>query len=153
VSQTLGVSGLFLRVAVSCLTVAVGRDIRQAGLVDSTAAVLVHLCTAAQWARARLHGELSPQPDVGFVHLSAPEQVHLPATRLYSGRTDLMLLCIDPDRLHAPVRWEPGVPTDPEAMLFPHLYGALPVAAVTDVVVYRPGPDGAFPPAAGAAQS
>ncbi|SFF42442.1 Protein of unknown function [Mycobacterium sp. 455mf] len=84
----------------------------------------------------------------GFVHLSAPEQVHLPANRLYSGRGDLVLLHIDPAKLTDPVRWEPGVPTDPEAMLFPHLYGPLPVDAVMTTTVYEPDDQGRFAPLA-----
>jgi uncharacterized protein (DUF952 family) len=109
---------------------------------------LLHICAAGDWADAQSLGELCPDSlrEVGFVHLSTPEQVHLPANRLYSGRDDLLLLHIDPDRLDAPVSWEPGVPTDPEAMLFPHLYGPLPVAAVVAVTEYRPGPDGRFAP-------
>jgi uncharacterized protein (DUF952 family) len=83
---------------------------------------------------------------VGFVHLSAPAQVHLPANRLYAGRTDLVLLHCDPALLSAPVRWEPGVPTDPQSMLFPHLYGPLPIAAVTRVTRYLPDEEGAFAP-------
>jgi uncharacterized protein (DUF952 family) len=103
-------------------------------------AVLVHLCTAPEWSCARTREELRPDSlhQLGFVHLSTPEQVHLPASRLYRGRTDLLVLHIDPARLRAPVRWELGVPTDPEAMLFPHLYGPLPVSAVFDVADYRP---------------
>ncbi|MBN9635380.1 MAG: DUF952 domain-containing protein [Actinobacteria bacterium] len=109
-------------------------------------AVLVHLCSETDWARAQFDGELRPPSlaEVGFVHLSAPEQVHLPANRLYRGHSDLILLVCDPQLLGSPVRWEPGVPTDPASMLFPHLYGALPVAAVTGTVPYRPGADGAF---------
>jgi uncharacterized protein (DUF952 family) len=112
----------------------------------STPRVLVHLCTADEWQHAQGAGEHRPPSldDVGFVHLSAAEQVHLPANRLYSGRTDLVLLRCDPALLAAPVRWEPGVPTDPASMLFPHLYGPLPVAAVTTVTAYLPGADGAF---------
>jgi uncharacterized protein (DUF952 family) len=107
---------------------------------------LVHLCTADDWRQAQRIGEHRPPSldDVGFVHLSAPEQVHLPANRLYAGRADIVLLRCDPAVLGAPVRWEPGVPTDPASMLFPHLYGALPVAAVTSVTAYLPGVDGAF---------
>lgn len=113
--------------------------------------VLVHLCGAEQWARARQLGRLGPETASGgeFIHLSTPEQVHLPANRLYRGRGDLVLLHIDPARLDAPVRREPGVPTDPESMLFPHLYGPLPVAAVVRVAAYPPAADGTFAPIAG----
>ena len=88
---------------------------------------LVHLCSAEDWLRQQARGEHRPDSlgAVGFVHLSTPEQVHLPANRLYAGRTDLVLLRIDPARLSSPIRWEPGVPTDPDAMVFPHLYGAI----------------------------
>ncbi|WP_280830234.1 DUF952 domain-containing protein [Mycolicibacterium frederiksbergense] len=110
--------------------------------------VLVHLCSADDWRRAQNRGEHRPDSlsAQGFVHLSTPEQVHLPANRLYAGRADLVLLHIDPAGLSDPVRWEPGVPTDPQSMLFPHLYGPLPAAVVTGVAAYLPGPDGRFAP-------
>ncbi len=107
--------------------------------------LLVHLCGLREWENARRRGEIAPGPDVEFVHLSSQAQVHLPANRLFAGRTDLVLLYLDPERLLSPVRWEPGVPGDPEAMVFPHLYGPLPVEAVVHVGDYRPGPDGTFP--------
>ncbi len=108
--------------------------------------VLVHLCGTQQWAQARRGGGISPADGADFIHLSRPDQVHLPASRLYRGRSDLVLLHIDPTRLDAPVRWEPGVVTDPEAMLFPHLYGRLPVTAVIRVTAYPPDADGSFAP-------
>ena len=112
--------------------------------------VLVHLCGEQDWAAVSSQAEYRPPSldDVGFIHLSAPEQVHLPANRLFSGRTDLVLLYLSPALLASPLRWEPGVPGDPEAMLFPHLYGPLPVAAVTSITPYLPGVDGTFPPLA-----
>ncbi|MFE3291575.1 DUF952 domain-containing protein [Rhodococcus sp. NPDC059234] len=106
------------------------------------------MCTADQWEQARVSGSRLPETFAadGFVHLSTTVQVHLPANRIFAGRTDLVLLYLDPSRLDAELRWEPGVPTDPESMVFPHLYGPLPAAAVTRVRAYRPGPDGVFVP-------
>ena len=80
------------------------------------------------------------------MHLSTPEQVHLPAARLFPGRRDVLLLVVDPARLADPVRFEPGVPGDPSSMRFPHLYGPLPVAAVVAVVPYDPDADPVLPP-------
>lgn len=113
--------------------------------------VLVHLCSVEEWRTAQCDGEHRPDSlsGQGFVHLSAPEQVHLPANRLYAGRRDLLLLYIDPEKLTDPVRWEPGVPTDPEAMLFPHLYGPLPVTAVTGTTPYLPDDRDRFAPLVG----
>lgn len=110
--------------------------------------VLLHLVTTAQWREAVAGGVVAPPSlaEVGFVHLSGPEQVHLPAERLLGGRTDVWLLVLDPARIPAEVRWEPGLPTDPESMRFPHAYGPVPLAAVTAVLPYRPGPDGRFGP-------
>jgi uncharacterized protein (DUF952 family) len=110
--------------------------------------MLVHICAADEWHHAKDRGEHRPDSlsAVGFIHLSTSEQVHLPANRLYAGREDLVLLHIDADRLTDPVRWEPGVPTDPESMLYPHLYGPLPVEAVTSVTPYQPAADGSFEP-------
>lgn len=109
--------------------------------------VLLHLCTPPERVSYELAGEIAPASlgEVGFVHLSTPEQVALPAQRLFAGRDDLQLLVLDPaalERAGVEVRWEPGVPGDPDAMRFPHAYGAVPTAAVVDVVAYPPGPDG-----------
>lgn len=109
---------------------------------------LVHLCRRHEWERARAAGAIRPESvrAGGFVHLSTQGQVHLPANRIFGDRSDLLLLYIDPAALDAPLRWEPGVPGDPDAMLFPHLYGALPADAVVAARPYRPGPDGRYPP-------
>ena len=102
--------------------------------------VLLHLIEPTAWRAALTAGAVRPPSldAVGFVHLSAPDQVHLPAQRLYPGRRDLVLLVVDPARLGDPVRFEPGVPADPDGLLFPHLYGPLPTSAVIAVVPYRP---------------
>jgi uncharacterized protein (DUF952 family) len=70
--------------------------------------------------------------------------VALPANRLFRGRSDLLLLVLDPARIGVEIRWEPGVPADPESMRFPHAYGPVPVDAVMAVRPYAPDPDGVF---------
>ena len=102
--------------------------------------VLLHLIEPAQWRAALRTGAVRPPSlaDVGFVHLSTPEQVHLPAEALFPGRRDLAVLVVDPARLPDPVRFEAGDPPHPEGLLFPHLYGPLPTPAVIAVVPYRP---------------
>lgn len=116
--------------------------------MSESSSILLHICTLEHWLSARSEGELATQSlgEVGFVHLSTPQQVHLPANRLFSGRSDLVLLLLDPDRLGSPLEWEPGVPEDPESMVFPHLYGPLPTAAVTGVLEYVPDANGIFSP-------
>ncbi|MBV9720342.1 MAG: DUF952 domain-containing protein, partial [Mycobacterium sp.] len=42
--------------------------------------VLVHLCPSDEWSAASVRGDLRPESlnSLGFIHLSTPEQVHLP---------------------------------------------------------------------------
>jgi len=112
---------------------------------------LLHMTTAADWRSAVELGTYAAPSlaEAGFIHLSTLDQVHLPATALFRGRGDIVLLWIDPGRLSAPLRWEPGRPDDPEGMLFPHLYGPVEVHAVLSVSPYLPGPDGSFDRPAG----
>ncbi|MEU6559199.1 DUF952 domain-containing protein [Nocardia nova] len=123
------------------------RDDPRAGTENSNGRRLVHLCTSSEWEQARAAGErITPSLGTeGFIHLSAPHQVHLPANRLFAGRTDMLLLWLDPAGLTAPLRWEAGVPGDPGSMRFPHLYGPLPVAAVVGTSYYSPDANGTFP--------
>lgn len=104
---------------------------------------LLHLATPDEWRAHRAAGVIAPSV-AEFVHLSTPDQVALPATRLFAGRTDLLLLVLDPSAIGVEIRFEPGVPTDPASMRFPHAYGEIPVSAVVHVLPYRPGPDGTF---------
>jgi uncharacterized protein (DUF952 family) len=114
--------------------------------------VILHLCTEAELAAARADGARRPPSldEVGFVHCSDPGTVHLPASRLFAGRTDVLALVVDTARLGVPVRWEPGVGAqgteDPRGPWFPHVYGPLPLDAVVAVHPLVPGPDGTFRP-------
>jgi uncharacterized protein (DUF952 family) len=112
--------------------------------------VILHACPRDAWddavARGRYPGDTLATE--GFVHCSDLGTIHLPLTYLFRGRTDLVLLQIDPALVGAPVRWEPGDPADPTAPWFPHVYGPIPTAAVQAVHPLTPEPDGSFLPPA-----
>jgi uncharacterized protein (DUF952 family) len=63
----------------------------------------------------------------GFIHLSTSAQLEVTLARHYQGQTDIVLAAINLLLLGAAVRWEESR----GGQVFPHLYGNLPVAAVT----------------------
>lgn len=80
--------------------------------------------------------------DVGFIHCSSRFQIEATANRFYADVDQLVLLTIDPGRVGAPVEWEPPAPGVDE--LFPHIYGPLPVAAVSATKFWQRGVDGVW---------
>jgi len=97
------------------------------------------ICSHASWREAEAAGRYGGAPvDVtdGYIHLSTATQVGETATKHFAGQSDLVLIAIDTDVLGSALKWEPSRGGD----LFPHLYGDLPVAAVSWV---RPLPIGA----------
>ena len=61
--------------------------------------------------------------------------------RYFRVRQDLVMLCIDSDRVTAPVKYED---LNGEGMLFPHIYGPINTDAVTNVVALPSNADGTF---------
>ena len=110
--------------------------------------MILHIVPRAAWEAAQAAGiyEGDTLATQGFIHCSTEHQVHIPATALFRGRDDLLLLVIDESRLPVPITWEQGDPPAADGSPFPHLYAALPLDAVAAVKEYRPGPDGAFEP-------
>jgi uncharacterized protein (DUF952 family) len=75
----------------------------------------------------------------GFIHCSARHQLRGVAELVYGDADDLVVLVIDAAKVPAPVRLEaPG----PGAQEYPHIYGALPVDAVTGVMTVSRDPAG-----------
>ena len=102
---------------------------------------LFHLAMPDDWRAARDRGgpyEMSTRgltlEVAGFIHLSYPYQVAGVADRFYADVPDVVLLTIDPSALVDEVRAEN---LDGGTELFPHLYGPLPLAAVTGWATYR----------------
>jgi uncharacterized protein (DUF952 family) len=87
------------------------------------------ICEQASWRAAEQSGSY-PGSDVdardGFIHFSTAHQVAETVARHFAGQTGLMLVAVAGDALGAALKWEPSRGGD----LFPHLYAALPLAAV-----------------------
>ena len=79
----------------------------------------------------------------GFIHCTGePERLVVVANRFY--RTipgDFVILCIEPTKLQAELRWEAA-----DGQLFPHLYGGLNCTAVSSVVPFPRDAAGNFLP-------
>ncbi len=75
----------------------------------------------------------------GFIHCSTRAQVVRSASRFFSGKSGLVLLCIDAARIAESLRYEAA---DGEA--FPHCYGPIPLEAIPAVIEFPCRPDGSF---------
>lgn len=104
--------------------------------------LIIHIVPRNQWADAQRQGsyEGDTLATEGFIHCSTPQQTLWVANGRFVGRSDLLLLCVDADRLRSELRYE-----ESEAnQLFPHIYGPLNLDAVIQVVPFVPGVDGQF---------
>ena len=108
--------------------------------------IAYHAALSADWAAARESGSYLMSTrgvtldQEGFIHCSTRQQVEGVANRYYDDVDELCLLTIELDAVGSEVRWEPPAPEVDD--LYPHIYGPLPVSAVTAVTTWRRGTDG-----------
>ena len=88
--------------------------------------MLYHITTRVAWDAALRTGRYTT--DGPFIHLSLDRQWPGVRERFYRDVPDLVVLTIDERLVDAEIRYEPADGDD-----FPHLYGALEVAAVVTV--------------------
>lgn len=105
------------------------------------------IAPVALWRAAENAGVFHGAPvDVqdGFIHFSSAAQVAETAARHFAGQDDLVLVHVNAAALGAGLKWE----VSRGGALFPHLYGELPLTAVTKAEPLPLGPDGrhVFPP-------
>jgi uncharacterized protein (DUF952 family) len=107
---------------------------------------IFHIAQRAEWEQAAPTGAYRPASlaSEGFIHCSTAAQVPGVANAFYRGQGDLLLLVIDPARLHAPLREEPPAEDPASEARFPHIYGPLNVDAVVRVVPFVPDAAGRF---------
>ena len=100
-------------------------------------AELWHITERDTWRTAEQDGEYRMSTrgvtleQEGFIHCSLRHQLRAVAELFYADADDLVVLIIDSEQVPADIRYE--VPA-PGAERYPHIYGPLPVSAVTEVV-------------------
>lgn len=103
--------------------------------------LILHITQRAQWEaaqKAQIYcGDTLASE--GFIHCSTPKQVINVANTLFWNQQGLVLLCIDSDKVPAEIRYE-GIQDE----LFPHIYGALNLDTVFQVIDFQPNQDGTF---------
>lgn len=104
---------------------------------------LYKILEARAWSEALANGVFEGSAiDLadGFIHFSTADQALETARRHFAGQDGLVVLAVEAAALGPALRWAPSR----GGALFPHLYGALPCAAVVEA---RPAPlDGAGVP-------
>jgi uncharacterized protein (DUF952 family) len=91
--------------------------------------LIYKICPRAIWQAAESQGffrgagiDLAD----GFIHFSTATQVEETARRYFAGQANLLLVAVEAEALGQQLRYEPSR----GGALFPHLYDALPLAAV-----------------------
>lgn len=111
--------------------------------LNGRSAHIYKICPRSLWDAAEATGRFEGAPvDLadGYIHFSTATQVEETAARHFRGQDDLVVVAIDPGALDPEaLRWEPSR----GGHLFPHLYAALPLAAVAWVKPLLLGADGA----------
>jgi uncharacterized protein (DUF952 family) len=103
--------------------------------------VIYKICTRAEWESALSAGVYRGSADDlrdGFIHFSRRSQVAGTLQKHFAGRTDLLLVSVEAERLGAALKLEPSRGGE----LFPHLYGELPTALASAVSPIAETPSG-----------
>ncbi len=89
------------------------------------------ILTADQWDQFQSVGIFTGAPvDLadGYIHMSTADQLDETLAKHFAGQTDVVIATIDLTQLGDALKWE----VSRGGSLFPHYYGALPMAAVVE---------------------
>lgn len=95
--------------------------------------MIYHITTKNEWVKAVQKGffEVESLNIEGFIHCSQEHQIQGVLERYYSGKIDLVKLCIDESKVVNKIIYENAPSINQN---FPHIYGTLNIDAVIDVV-------------------
>jgi uncharacterized protein (DUF952 family) len=103
--------------------------------------MIFHITPQSSWERAKLAGiyHSDTLASEGFMHCSTPQQVERVTSVFFKGQKDLVILCLDPAKVQAEIRYEPAAGDH-----YPHIYGPLNLEAVEEVLNLPSNADGSF---------
>jgi len=102
---------------------------------------IFHIAVVREWQDAQSAYRPDRFAEDGFIHCSTASQIMHTARRLFRGRTDLVVLRIDPDVVDCEIRHENLEGGDE---LYPHIYGELDLSAISGLEALVIGADGEF---------
>lgn len=104
---------------------------------------ILHVLEKQEWESALANGFYAPKSlkTDKFIHCSTKTQVVNVANFLYRGQKELVLLYIDPDKVHSEIIYEDLYEA---GELYPHIYGSLNTDAVLKAVSFSSDSDGKF---------
>ncbi len=105
--------------------------------------IIFHITSRYQWERSKDSGvyEAPSLHFEGFIHCSRANQLERTANEFFKGENDLVLLCIDTEKVRWEIRWEN---LEGGSDLFPHIYGPVDGDAVVKVLKFDHDSEGFF---------
>jgi uncharacterized protein (DUF952 family) len=99
-------------------------------MMEMSEGPVFHIALAAEFAEATTAYRPGRFDRDGFIHCSTAGQVMKVLRARFAGRSDLVLLRIDPELVEREVRFEN---LEGGEELFPHIYGELDLGAITGI--------------------
>lgn len=112
----------------------------ESAMPDSTAYKVLTAEQMSELEHARVFNGAPVDLADGFIHLSTADQLRETIDKHFAGQENLWLAAVDLDALDETVKWEPSR----GGQLFPHIYGPLPLDAVTAYSELHYEPDGSL---------
>ena len=105
--------------------------------------MIFHIVDKDYWLNQVSSGEYLTRDldSEGFIHCSDIQKVTHVANQIYKGIHNLILLCIDEDKIHSKVKWEDLYDLNYD---YPHIYGPLNIDAVISIHEFEPNEEGFF---------
>lgn len=85
--------------------------------------MIYHITTQTRWDELSLQEDFAPEAYEieKFIHCCEARQIQSVLERYFKDTVNILVLCLDPNKLKSPLRYEPATNNE----LFPHVYGPI----------------------------